>query len=92
MDVDAVEQRPGNLRNVTLDHGRRAVALAGGVAEIAARTRIHRGGQHEARREGHRNGGASNGDGTVFQRLAHYFEHVALKFGQLVQEQHTVVT
>ncbi len=51
VDIDAVEKRAGNFGNVALNLRRGAVALARGVAEESARTRVHRGGEHEARRE-----------------------------------------
>jgi len=51
VDVDAVEQRAGNFGDVALDHGRSAVTFARGVAEVTARTGIHGGGEHEARRK-----------------------------------------
>ncbi len=51
MDIDAVEQRAGDLGDVALDHGRGAHALARLVVEISAGAGIHGGGQHEARRE-----------------------------------------
>jgi hypothetical protein len=40
VDIDAIEQWPGNLRDVTLDEGRRARTLARGVVEKAARVRV----------------------------------------------------
>ena len=52
---------------------------------------IHGGYQHELRRKCHGAGRAGNGDDPFFQRLAHGFEHTALEFRQLVQEQHAVV-
>jgi len=92
VDVDAVEKRAGNFCDVALDDGRSAVTLAGGVAEVAARTGIHGGGKHEARRKRDGRGGARDGDGTVFERLAHDFEYVALKFGELIEEENAVMT
>ena len=91
MDVDAVEQRAGDLGHVALDHGRRAHALARLVVEVAAGAGIHGRGQHEARGKAERHGGARDGDGVIFERLAHDFEHVAGKLGQLVEEEQAVV-
>ena len=91
MNIDAVEQRAGDLGHVALDHGRRAHALARLVVEVAAGAGIHGRGQHEARRKAERHGGAGDGDGVVFQRLAHDFEHVARELGQLVEEEQAVV-
>src|SRR5437762_887768 len=57
-----------------------------------AASRIHRCRQHESRRKSHRNRRARNGHRTIFQRLAHHFQHVSLKLWQLVQKQHAIVT
>jgi hypothetical protein len=91
VDVDAVEQRAGDFGHVALDHGRSAHALAGFVVEVAAGAGIHGGGKHEARWKTERHGGARDGDGVIFERLAQDFENVARKFGQLVEEKQAVV-
>ena len=91
VNVDAVEQRPGDFGHVALDHGRGAHALARLVVEVAARAGIHGRGQHEARRKTERHGGAGDGDRVIFQRLAHHFEHVARELGQLVEKEQAVV-
>src|SRR5262249_46159237 len=70
VNVDAIKQRAGDLRDVTLDWRGRAFALAGRVIEIAARTRVHRRHEHEAGREGERHGSPANGHLLVFERLA----------------------
>src|SRR5690242_1026433 len=59
--------------------------------KIPARARVHGGGEHEARWKGDGNGGAGNGDGAVFERLAHDFEDVALEFREFIEEEHAVV-
>jgi hypothetical protein len=46
------------------------MALARGVAEKSAGARVHRGGEHEARRESHRRRGARDGDRAVLMRLS----------------------
>jgi hypothetical protein len=91
MDVDAVEQRPGDLGDITLDHGLRAMTFARLVVEEPARTRIHGRGEHEARRKCQRHSGTCNRDVSVFQGLAHNFQNVARKFGKLIQEKNAVV-
>jgi len=87
VNIDAVEQRAGNFRNVALNLNRGAMTFAGGIAEEAAGAGVHRGGEHEARGEIHGERGAGDGDGTIFEGLAHDFQHVALKFGKLVEKQ-----
>ena len=61
------------------------------VAGVAAGAGIHRGDEHEARREHRAARGAGDGDPPFLQRLAHQVEHVAVELGQLVEEQHAVV-
>src|SRR6266478_5869710 len=92
VNVNAVQQRSWNLRNVSLNHRRRAVALPRRVAKIAARARIHRRRQHEPRWKRHRNSRARNGHCPVLQRLPHHFQHIPLKFRQLIQKEHAIVT
>src|SRR2546426_2669015 len=48
VDVNTVQQRTGDFRDVALDQRRCAMAFARRVSEKTAGTRIHRGGQHEA--------------------------------------------
>ena len=91
MNVDAIQQRPRNFRNVALDHWRRAVAFVAWIAKIPAGTWIRRRSQHEARWKSHRNRRARYSDRAIFQGLAHNLPHVALKFGQLVEKQYAVV-
>ena len=91
MNVDAVQQRAGDLGDVALDHRRGAHALARLVVEVAAGAGVHGRRQHEARRKTERHGGARDGDRVIFQRLAHDLEHVARKLRQLVEKQQAVV-
>src|SRR6202043_4273492 len=85
------EQRPGNFRDVALNLRWRTVALARGITEKSAGTRIHCCRQHEARWKTNGKRSAGNRHSAVFERLAHHFEHVALKFRQLVEKQDAVV-
>ena len=91
VNVDAIEQRAGDLGHVALDHRRRTHALARLVVEVAAGAWVHGRGQHEARREAERHGGARNGDGVILKRLPHHLQHVAWKLRQFVEEQQAVV-
>ena len=86
MNIDAVHQRSGDLRDIALDHGRRAVALAGFVITKTAGTRIHGRRQHESRGERERHSGASDRYGPIFQRLAQNFQNIAGKLRKLVQK------
>jgi hypothetical protein len=59
---------------------------------VAAGARVHGSGEHEAGGKRERPGGARDADGAVFERLPHDFEDAARKFGELVEEQHAVVS
>src|SRR5208283_3880278 len=69
-----------------------AVTFAGAVVVKAAGTRSHGGGEHETRGKRQRHGGSCNADGAVFERLAHDVQNVAREFGELVQEQYTIMS
>ena len=62
-----------------------------GVAEKAARTRVHRADQHEAGGEDGRPRGARDGDAPFLERLAQHLEHVAAELEHLVEKQHAVM-
>src|SRR5688572_21800816 len=62
LEVDAIEERTGDLREIASDLDRRARALATRVVEKPAWARIQRGRESEARRERHRLRGAGDRD------------------------------
>src|ERR1700748_3466537 len=49
VEIDAIEERTGNSLAITMDLGRPAAAFAFQIAKVSARTRIHRGDEHELR-------------------------------------------
>src|SRR6185437_13834019 len=91
VNVNAIEQRAGDLGHIALNHGWRAETLARFVIKKTTGARIHGCGEHEARRKTQRHGGASDGDGMVFKRLPHHLQDVARELGQLVEEKEAVV-
>ena len=91
LQVDAVEQRPGNPGAITRHLIGVAAAFARCVAQIAAGAGVHRGHQLKARREIRLTRRARNRHAARLQRLAQHFEYAAVKLGQLVEEQHTVM-
>ena len=91
VQVDAVEQRAGELAAVAGDLLRGAAAAAAGIAKIAAGAGIHRRHQLEARREAHLVAGPGDNDLPAFQGLAQHLQHLAVELGQLVQEQHALM-
>jgi hypothetical protein len=91
MDIDAVHERTGDFRDVALDHGRGALAVAGAVVVETAGARVHGGGEHEARGESEGPAGAGDAHSGIFKRLAQDFEDVARELGQFVKNEQAVV-
>ena len=95
MDVDAVEERPGQFVRVPADvlEGTAADAAVLSVrdAVVAAGTGVH--GPDELDVPGVRDRGpvASDGDAPVFERLAQRFEDRAREVGRLVKEEDAIV-
>jgi len=81
------------LRNdaIALDHARGAGALAVRIAVMAAWTGVHRRDQHKTGRERQAAVRAADGDGLVFHRLAHHFQHAAVELRQLVEKEHAAM-
>jgi hypothetical protein len=91
VEIDAVEERAGDALAITLDLDGAAAAFAFEIAEVSARTRVHRGNEHELGGERDAAGGARDGDFAVFQRLAHHFQGGAFELGQLIEEKDAVM-
>ena len=89
--VEPIAQRTGQPRRVARDLRRRASARAHRVAEKAARARIHRADQHEARGEDRRPRGARDAHHPFLDRLTQHFEHVPAELRHLVEEQDAVM-
>src|SRR5258708_6842768 len=92
MQVDAIEKRPADLSEIALDDSSRAAALACRIAVKTARTWIHRPNKHEIGGERKRRFGAGERYRAFLERLAQQFENIARKLGQLVEEEHAMVS
>jgi hypothetical protein len=92
VQIDAIQQRAGNALAITLHLGRTATAFAFQVAKVATRARIHRGDEHELRGESDAARSAGNGNFSVFEWLAHYFQCRSFEFRQFVEEKDTIVS
>ncbi len=66
VDIDAVKQRAGNLRDVPLDLQRSAVAFARRIIKESAGARVHRRGQHKMGGKGQADGGPGDRDPALF--------------------------
>jgi hypothetical protein len=87
MKIDTVEQRPRHSRLVIGGAARRPAARQRRVAEVAAEARVHRSDQLDPRRRSDVGVGTGDADLAGFERLAERIEHLALEFGQFVEEQ-----
>ncbi len=72
VQVDAVEQWTGNALPIPLHLKRAATAFSFEISEIAARSGIHRGNEHELRGKSDAARRARHGHLSVFERLAHH--------------------
>src|SRR4051794_9659091 len=88
MKADAANHRPGDPRLKATGAARRAAAGERRIAEMAATARVHRRDELHPRGEGYVRVGARDADVAGLQRLAQRIKHGALKFRQLVEEQH----
>ena len=89
--VDPVEQWPRYSRLIHFYHFAPAHTSLEIAPQIPARARIHRGDEHELRREPHALEASSNIDRTIFEWLAQDFEHSAFELGQFVEKQNAVM-
>ena len=86
---DSLSRIP-NFANIAFEPVTTA-ASAAGVAQIAAWAGIHRRDELEAGRKRRLARRARDMDAARFDRLAQHFEHPAVPFRQLVEEQHAVM-
>ncbi len=91
VDVDPVQERPGNPGTVTVDHERRARALVYRVGKVAAWAGVHSGDQHDAGGIGNRGERAGDGDAAVLHWLTQHLENVLLELGEFIQKEHPVM-
>src|SRR6188508_1985421 len=91
VQVDAIEQRPGDPAAVSADAFAGAPAERLWIAEMTAGARIHRRDQLEACWKLCLSRRSRNGDQPRFERLAERLERAAAEFRQLVEKQYAVV-
>ena len=84
LDVNPIQQRAGDARDIALDLVLCAFAVSARVAEETARAGVHGGDEHEIRgiREGC--GRSRDSDVSIFQRLPHDLQHVSAEFREFV--------
>mgnify|MGYP007090654815 CR=1 FL=1 len=91
VQVDTVEQGPGQFVAIALDQFAAAAAAPGGIAEIAAGAGVHGSHQLETRREAHPVPGPGDDNLAGFQRFAKYLQYPAFKLGKFIEKKHTVM-
>jgi hypothetical protein len=91
VQIDAIEERPGDAAHVLLDRDGGTLALVLRIAEEAAWARIHRGDEDEVGGEGGWVRGAADGDAAFFKWLAERFEAAAIELRKFVEEEDAVV-
>ena len=91
MDIDSVEERPADPAEVPFDLHRRAIALPPRVATVAAGARIHRGHEHQVRRESQAAHRPRDRHAIFLERLPEHFQRAAVELGQFVEEQNAVM-
>src|SRR5437016_7223378 len=72
VEIDPIEQRSGNTLPISLHLTRAAAAFAFQIAEITARTRVHRRYQHEFAGKSDAAGCSRNSNASIFQWLTHH--------------------
>ena len=91
LDVDPVEKRPGDAVLVFEYLALRASAFPRRVVVVAAGTWVHRGDEHEARREIDRRRRSRDGNVAVLKRLAQDLQRGARELRELVEEENPAV-
>src|SRR5258708_18596295 len=91
MHVDPICERAREPTAILQDFRRGAHAWPGGVASVAAGTRIHGGRQSKAGWESDRRQRPRDGDEAILHRLTQRLQHAAWKLEELVEKQHAVV-
>jgi hypothetical protein len=86
MHVESVEERAGNTRAIALRLSKRATAVPGRVAQMAAGARVHSGDELEFRGIISVCSGARDSHDARLQRLAQSLKDSAVELRQLVED------
>src|SRR5437868_3555534 len=91
MKIDPVQERAGDALAITLNHDGTTTAFAFQVAEVTARTRIHRGDEHEFRGKSNAARGAGDSNLAILERLPHDFEGGTLELREFIEKEDAVM-
>ncbi|MCY1286997.1 hypothetical protein D9M70_359800 [compost metagenome] len=92
VQVDTVEQWAGQFGAVALDLLRAAAAASAGVAEISTGAGVHGRDELETGGKAHLVVGAGDDDLAALQRFAQDLQDLAVELGELVEEEHALVS
>ena len=92
MEVNSVQNRAGDFAPIVEEDGLTAGAEAFRVAQVPAGAGVHGSDEHEFGGKLERILGASNGDGTVLERLTEIFQDSLGKFTKFIQKKHASVS
>src|SRR5690606_30754634 len=92
VDIDPVQQRPGDLIQITMDPGRSADTFLQERSKVPAGARVHSRDQHEIRGKGERACCSTDSNFFLFQRLPQNFQDMTLELGQFVEKEHPFVS
>jgi hypothetical protein len=90
--VDTVLKGTGQSCSIPPDLMGSTDAFPGAIPIVSARTRIHRGDEHESGGKPERSADPGQRDGAFLQRLPQPIEDRTAKFRRLVEKQHTIVS
>ena len=91
LQIDPIQQRPGDARPVACDLIGGAATFAARMAEVAAGAGIHRRNELKSCRKGRLARGPRDMNFPRLERLAQHLEHLAIPLGELVEKQYSVM-
>ena len=91
VDVDAIEEGPGNLPHVAFDLRGCALAFPAGIAAVAAGTGVEGSHEHEIGGKFRRRFRPADRHGAIRKRLPQHLKRPPVEFRQFVKEEHAVL-
>src|SRR5690606_36578081 len=88
MQIEPVQQRPGDFVPIAHNLTGRALALDTRMATVTTRTRVPCGNHLESSRKCNLTSGTADGNFTGFHGLPKYLEYASLELRQLIQKQY----
>src|SRR5690606_18962808 len=92
VDIDPVQQRPGDLIQITVDQGRSADTFLQEQSKVPAGAGGHSRDQHEIRGKGESACSSTDSNCVLFKRPPQSFQDMTLELGQFVEKEHPFVS